>query len=63
MSANYCQYTKSCPVYQGKKEISTASLTIHKNVFCIRGSRGWNNCEQFLENKKHELITKNELDR
>lgn len=52
MATNFCEYIKTCPVYQGEKEISSTPLAIYKNVFCNRGFRGWNNCEQFLDYKK-----------
>lgn len=62
MLKNLCQYRKTCPIYNGEKEINGDSLVIYKNVFCHRGFKGWNNCEQFLDYKKHELIEKNEND-
>ena len=52
MPANICQYIKTCPIYQGKKEVSTTPLSIYKNVFCNRGLRGWNNCKQFMDYEK-----------
>ncbi len=57
MAANYCKYIKICPIYQGKEETNVASLSIYKNVFCIRGMRGWKNCEQFLKYEKQEKTT------
>jgi hypothetical protein len=63
MSANLCQYTKTCPIFQGKEETNGTPLTIYKNVFCNRGSRGWNNCEHFLDQKKQVLSKLNNNDR
>jgi len=59
MAANFCQYIKICPVYQGKTEKNGTPLTIYKNVFCTRGFKGWNNCEQFMDYKKQALVKKN----
>jgi len=56
MAANFCQYIKICPVYQGKEKTSGTPLTIYKNVFCTRGLRGWNDCEKFMDYKKHSLV-------
>lgn len=47
MAENNCQHTKICPIYQGTKEVKTLDLNIYKNVFCNRGLKGWNNCEQY----------------
>jgi hypothetical protein len=59
MSANLCQYAKTCPVYQGEEETKGVTLTIYKNVFCNRGFKGWNNCKHFLDQKKQVLLQKN----
>ncbi len=61
MAVNICQYTHTCPIYQGTKEIKVSSLSIYKNVFCHRGIKGWNNCEQYLIFSKEtkEIKTKN----
>ena len=42
-----CTYAEKCPVYKGITEANGMPLHIHRNVFCNRGIRGWNNCEQF----------------
>lgn len=62
MAANLCQYYNTCPVYQGKEETNGPPLTIYKNVFCNRGLKGWNNCEQFMDYKNQAVVEKNELD-
>ncbi len=51
MSANLCQYIKTCQIYLGKKETNGAPLALYKNVFCNRGIKGWKNCNQYLENQ------------
>jgi hypothetical protein len=55
MTSNLCKYAKDCPVYLGKIYTSVAPLPIYKNVFCNRGFKGWNNCEQFMEYKMNDL--------
>lgn len=40
-----CIFSKECSVYQGQKTINSIPLTIHKNVFCNNGEKGWKNCE------------------
>ncbi len=62
MAENICQYTKTCPIYQGTQEIKISNLTIHKNVFCKRGFKGWNNCEQYSVFRKLEAEEKKEND-
>lgn len=44
---NLCQFSKSCPVYQGTLVIDQISPFLLKNVFCNRGFKGWRNCERF----------------
>lgn len=56
MQTHLCKYNMECPVYQGNAGINGNPLTIYKNVFCNRGSKGWDNCEQFMEYKKQELL-------
>ena len=60
MAVNICQYTKTCPVFQGTKEVTVASLDIYKNVFCKRGLKGWNNCEQYIECSKQTSLKEND---
>jgi len=56
MSTHICPYIKECPVFQGKVATNNGTpLTIYKNVFCNRGLKGWNNCEQYLEYKLKTL--------
>ncbi len=55
MQKHICQYAKKCPVFKGEAAISGTPLTIYKNVFCNRGPKGWNNCEQYLEFKVDTL--------
>ncbi len=45
---NICKYKDVCPVYQGKTIEDNRKLTVYKNVFCIRGYRGWRNCKEYL---------------
>lgn len=49
MAINLCKYNKICTVYQGAENVHETALAIHKNVFCNRGFKGWNNCEQYIE--------------
>ena len=55
MSEHTCQYRKECPVFQGKVATNGIPLTLYKNVFCNRGIKGWNNCEQYLKYKVNAL--------
>ncbi|GAF05280.1 hypothetical protein JCM21142_94007 [Saccharicrinis fermentans DSM 9555 = JCM 21142] len=50
-----CKYTKTCPVFKGEVAINGTPLSIYRNVFCRRGDKGWNNCEQYLEFKVNSL--------
>jgi hypothetical protein len=47
-----CAYADNCPIYNGKTETKKMPLYIYRNVFCNRGIKGWNNCEQY---RKYEL--------
>lgn len=49
MSAIKCQYSESCPIFMGNEAVENPPLPIYKNVFCLRGSRGWKNCLKFSE--------------
>jgi len=53
MPAYICPYIKECPIFQGKVATNGIPLTLYKNVFCNRGAKGWNNCEQYLEYKSN----------
>lgn len=55
MIASICQYAKACPVYLGKENASKIPLRLYQNVFCKRGSKGWNNCELYLKLKGEDL--------
>jgi hypothetical protein len=43
-----CPHRNICEVYQGQTISDDYKLTIHKNVFCHRGYKGWRNCNQYL---------------
>lgn len=44
-----CKYAKGCSVYQDKNNGLKKPVFLVRNVFCNRGSKGWNNCLRFLE--------------
>ncbi len=54
-----CSHHKICEVYQGQTISDDYKLTIHKNVFCHRGYKGWRNCNRYLifENTVHTSNT------
>ncbi|MCW3786468.1 hypothetical protein [Plebeiibacterium sediminum] len=45
---NICKHKDVCQVYQGRTIENKRMLTVYKNVFCIRGYRGWQNCKEYL---------------
>lgn len=53
---NRCRFANECPIFCGELKVSQTPLTIHRNVFCNRGMKGWKNCERFneLDNKYPE---------
>jgi len=53
MSKTLCPYTKSCSVYQGKGDTGGVPLVIYRNVFCLRGIKGWSNCKEYINNQKN----------
>ncbi len=55
MIASICQYAKDCPIFQGKENASKIPLRLYQNVFCKRGSKGWNNCERYHKLKGEVL--------
>lgn len=55
MAPNLCQFAKTCPVYKGQTSINETPLPVYKNVFCYRGIKGWNNCDQFIEFNKQKI--------
>lgn len=42
-----CKYARECPVYQDQLAIDGKPLFLIRNVFCNRGSKGWNNCIRY----------------
>ncbi len=44
-----CRFANDCEIFQGKKVVNETPLPIFRNVFCIRGMRGWKNCERYVE--------------
>jgi hypothetical protein len=58
MPVNRCQYSKECPVFKGDATTNGIPLALYKNVFCNRGAKGWNNCEQYLEFKVNTVSKK-----
>ena len=58
-SGKVCIYTNICSVYNGESDINGTPLHVHRNVFCNRGNRGWNNCRlytKFKTQNSEELI-------
>lgn len=53
---NRCKFANECAIFQGKVVVSKTPLTIHRNVFCNRGIKGWKNCKKY-----NELITENKI--
>jgi hypothetical protein len=51
-----CGYCKICPVYKGETQGFDAPLHIVRNVFCNRGSAGWNNCARYILYEKGEDV-------
>lgn len=55
-SGKLCKYADTCPVYNNKSETISTPLHILRNVFCNRGSRGWENCVRYqLEESDKEV--------
>ena len=61
MLVHICQYRIECPVFQGKEATNGTPLSLYKNVFCNRGPKGWNNCEQYLDYKVNTLSKKDKF--
>ncbi len=55
MSKTLCPYTKSCPVYKGSGDTGGVPLVIYRNVFCLRGLKGWNNCKEYTKNQEIKI--------
>ncbi len=49
-----CIYAKTCEIYQNHTSVTDQKLVIHKNVFCHRGEKGWENCKEYLTFKSKE---------
>ncbi|MDF1575788.1 MAG: hypothetical protein P1P86_11430 [Bacteroidales bacterium] len=49
-----CKYSDRCPLFQGIGIPERMTRSIWRNVFCYRGAKGWNNCQQFLLFEKEE---------
>ena len=47
MSNKKCQYASTCPVFFGALKDEDKPSFIYRNVFCNRGSSGWNACKRF----------------
>jgi hypothetical protein len=46
---NRCRFANDCPIFRGELKVNQTPLSIHRNVFCNRGIKGWKNCERFVE--------------
>lgn len=53
-----CHYAEKCSLYQGENLPRNMDRTIWRNVFCYRGIKGWNNCEQYHIFEKEARSTK-----
>ncbi len=42
-----CRFFKECIVYKGEVSENKTPHHIIKNVFCLRGQDGWNNCARY----------------
>jgi len=42
-----CEFNRVCPVYKGEVKDFDSPLHVLRNVFCNRGSHGWNNCARY----------------
>ncbi len=51
-----CIYTEACEIYLGKTSVKDQKLIIHKNVFCHRGEKGWENCKEYVTFKNKENL-------
>ncbi len=46
---NTCKYAKDCTIYQGSEYKEELPHFLFKNVFCMRGYKGWKNCKKHAE--------------
>ncbi|PTN05944.1 hypothetical protein [Mangrovibacterium marinum] len=44
-----CPHANQCPVFAGKHKTPGLPLFLYRNVFCHRGQKGWDNCQQYKE--------------
>ena len=51
---NTCKYARECPLFQGTDYKEELPHFLYKNVFCMRGYKGWKNCIKFEEFEKIE---------
>lgn len=56
-----CIHSNKCKVYQGETISDDNKLTIHKNVFCHRGYKGWRNCDYYLIFENTGRSSENEI--
>ncbi len=47
MGNGKCKYSNSCPVFQETLKEEGKPSFIYRNVFCNRGTDGWNACKRF----------------
>jgi hypothetical protein len=42
-----CRYADTCPLFDGIGIPENRTQQIWRNVFCYRGTKGWNNCAKY----------------
>lgn len=47
MSNTKCEYSSTCPVFNGILKEDDKPTFVYWNVFCNRGVKGWNACKRF----------------
>lgn len=54
MSKKVCPYHEEWLIFKGKENMGNIPINLYKNVFCLRGLKGWANCEKYISNHKNQ---------